>query len=316
MKKLDCHIKIGPYVFTYVVELTVSTGIDRLTDTCVIEIPRKAEWNEKVIALGENGLLKTKYKVTVKTGYDGILQTAFKGYLKHIKPGTRVKLTCENDMYSLKQVVINKSYTSVTLEDLLEDIVPAGISFTAADITLGPIVIKNMSVAKVLEQLRSDFGIYSYFKDEVLYSGLAYWPDIAQAHHLKIGYNVIDDSGLEFIREEDVKLKVKAISIRKDNTRIEYETGDEDGDLRTLHFYDVDLETLKKLAASKMEELKYTGLSGSMEIFGEPFITKGDVVNITDENYPEKDGSYLVEAVSYKFGTRGYRQKITLGPKV
>jgi len=316
MKKLSCNIKIGVYSFQHVVDLVVNTSIDQLTDTCTIEIPSRLSWQGKTIALGEDGLIRTGNKVTVKCGYDGTLQTVFKGYLKHIKPGVRVKLTCENEMYSLKQGSLKKSFKSTTLKALLQDILPTTIVVEAADIDLGQILINNMSPAKVLEQLRSDFGIYSYFMNDILYSGFAYWPDVAVRHKLQFKHNIIDDSSLEFVREEDVKLKVKAVSILKNNTKIEKEVGDPEGDVRTLYFYDVPEASLQSVAEAEMQKLKYSGIQGSVMIFGEPFITKGDVVDITDPDYPEKDGAYLTKGVEYRFGTRGYRQKIELGPKV
>jgi len=314
--KLTCNIKIGKYAFTHVVELTVNTSIDQLTDTCTIELPSKLSWKGKTIALGTDGLIKTGDRVIVKIGYDNGLQTVFKGYLKHIKPGVRVKLTCENEMYNLKQNPITKSYKSTDLASLLQDILPSSTTIKPVNMELGQILINNMTPAKVLEQLQTDFGIFSYFKDETLYSGFAYWPDDAATHILKFKHNIIDDSSVEFIREEDVKIKVKAVSIQKNNTKIEKEYGDPDGDLRTLHFYDVPLASLESVAQEEIKKLKYTGLKGSLMIFGEPYVIKGDVVAISDPDYPEKDGSYLVKSVEYRFGTRGYRQKIELGPKV
>jgi hypothetical protein len=341
MKKLICNIRIGKYSFDHVVELTVNTSIDQLTDTCTIEIPSKLSWKGKTIALGEDGLIHTGDRVIVKTGYDKTLETSFKGYLKHIKPGVRVKLTCENEMYKLKSAVINRSvktttidpskkkhkktttfsvvnatYVNITLKELLQDILPSDMEFRAIDINLGTIIINDMSVAKILEKLQSDFGLISYFLDDVLYSGFAYWPENAKTHKLEFKKNIIDDSGLEFIREEDVKIRVKAVSILKNNTKIEKEFGDADGDLRTVHFYNVPAASLQKVAEEEIKKLKYTGLQGSMMLFGEPYILKGDVVDITDPDYPEKDGNYLVKSVEYQFGTRGYRQKIELGPKV
>lgn len=322
MMNLNCNIRIGNYSFQHVVDLVVNTSIEQLTDTCKIELPRKLSWQGKTIALGEDGLLRAGNRVSVKAGYGDNLQTVFKGYLKHIKPGIRVELTCENETYNLKKNVINKSYKSTDLSGLLNDILPNSIVYKAVNLELGQIIINNMNAAKVLEQLQTDFGIFSYFKYdpvagiEVLYSGFAYWADDAATHKLRFKHNIIDDKSLEFIREEDVKLKVKAVSIQKNNTRIEKEIGDADGDLRTLFFYDVPGTDLEALATAEMQKLKYTGLQGSLMAFGEPYVTKGDVVEISDPDYPEKDGSYLVKSVEYRFGTRGYRQKIELGPKV
>ena len=256
MKTLTCNIKIGKYSFTHVVELTVSTSIDQLTDTCIIEIPSKLSWKGKIIALGEDGLIHTGDRVIVKTGYDNSLQTVFKGYLKHIKPGVRVKLTCENEMYMLKQGILKKTYKSTSLSDLLKDILPAGTAIKAVDMQLGQILIANMTPAKVLEQLQSDFGIISYFLDDTLYSGFAYWPDKAATHKLEFKKNIIDDSGLEFIREDDVRIKVKAVSILKNNTKIEKEFGDPDGDQRTVYFYDVPEASLESVAKEEIKKLK------------------------------------------------------------
>jgi len=39
-------------------------------------------------------------------------------------------------------------------------------------------------------------------------------------------------------------------------------------------------------------------------------------VNITDENYPERAGSYFVPKVTTTFGTSGARREVELGSKV
>ena len=68
--------------------------------------------------------------------------------------------------------------------------------------------------------------------------------------------------------EKDKSLKVKAISILKDNKKLEVEVGDTEGELRTLHFYKVTSEAkLKELAKAKMSTLKYTGFKGILHDF-------------------------------------------------
>jgi len=42
----------------------------------------------------------------------------------------------------------------------------------------------------------------------------------------------------------------------------------------------------------------------------------GDEVELIDPKTPERNGVYLVEAVSYPVGVSGYFQNITLGPRI
>jgi len=181
--------------------------------------------------------------------------------------------------------------------------------------TIGQMRVVNSSPAKVLEHLKKEYGLYTYFKQGKLLCGLAYWPDKAVRHVFKFQHNIIQDN-LEFIQEEDIKLKVKAVAIAQDNTKKEIQVGDPDGELRTLHFYDVSEKDLKTLAEQKLEELKYDGYKGTFVTFGEPMVDIGDIAIIKDEKFPDREGNYYIKSVEITFGKRGYRQKIELGPKV
>ena len=83
------------------------------------------------------------------------------------------------------------------------------------------------------------------------------YPKIQKTHSFKFLYNVIDYSNLEWRNEDDEKLKIKAVSIRSDNTKLEVEAGDADGNTRTLYFFNIDDEaSLKAKAEAKINELK------------------------------------------------------------
>jgi hypothetical protein len=105
-------------------------------------------------------------------------------------------------------------------------------------------------------------------------------------------------------------LKAKAISWQADNTKIEVEVGDPDGEQRTLHFYGLNKEQLEIRAKAELEKYKYTGYYGNFTTFGEPAIEKGDVVSFIGNKY-HPDGKYLCKELKIKFGTAGYRQAIT-----
>lgn len=52
------------------------------------------------------------------------------------------------------------------------------------------------------------------------------------------------------------------------------------------------------------------GVSGSITIFGDKIIRPGDVVALIDDRQPEKNGYYIVESVTTKFGVDGYRREL------
>jgi hypothetical protein len=327
MFRVDTNITIGDYEFAYCVDVDIDNSIDSLTDTCKITLPRTFEWDMKQIALGNDPILRRKDKVTVKAGYDGLLLTEFIGYVKDIKSGVPVTIECEDSMFLLKQsgTEVTQSYKSVTLKQLLTDILPGGIEFKAPGIVLGPYRISKVTPARVLEDLKSRFGIYSYFRlitengetRPVLYSGLAYWSEHRVVEDFYFGRSftgegglIIDHSDLVYKREEDVRLRVKAISLMKNNTRKQIEVGDPDGELRTVHYYNVDLKVLKQRAEQDLARFKYTGYYGSFLTFGVPSVQKGDIASLIGNQY-NPDGKYLVKKVVKQIGVnRGIKQII------
>lgn len=312
MKALNTEISIGDYQFNYVNQAEVESTWELLTDTCEITVPRKLSFDGKAIVQGES-LFKRGDQVTVKSGYDGVLNTLFTGYVSAIKPGTNLIFMCEDAMWKLKQQTITRSYKEVTLKQLLADICPIG--FEVPDVNLGQFRISHATPAQVLEELRKTYGLQSFVRDGVLYSGLAYWPSDQQSSVFRYQYNIIDDD-LEYQRIDDVQIKVRAVSMLEDNTKLEVEVGDPDGDLRTLTFYNLNEADLKETAEREAERLRYEGYRGSFETFGEPFVRHGDIAIIQDPTYPDREGSYLIKKVVYSTGVSGYRQNIFLDRKI
>lgn len=316
MKTLKCRIQIGWFAFKYVVDLSVTKSIDNFTQSAAINLSRKAEWKGKKIAFGEDSLLKVGYDVEVKAGYSNDLPIVFEGYLNSIKPGTRVELEAQDKMYLLKQDTFNKSYKTVDLVKLMDDIIPGGIEVKTVNAKLGKFRIVNATAAQVLDTLKKDYGLYSYFKNGKLLVGLAYWPDEAETHVFDFSRNIKKSSNqLQWQEADDVKLKVKAVSI-SDNKKYTVEVGDSEGEQRTLHFYDVPESELKERAEQELAKLKYAGYKGKFEAWGEPLVQHGDIVELRDPDYDERTGRYMVKETKYRFGSRGIQQTIEIANKV
>lgn len=305
-------------VFDFVNQVEIETSYENLTDTAKITIPRKLNFDGKPIAVGVDSIFKRGDTVKIELGYFPDLRTVFEGYVSKVNPKTPIVLECEDKMFILKTTIISKySKTSVTLKNLLTDIIGDVVEFrTLLDVELGSFKVSNASVAKVLDTLKSDYGFYSYFVNGVLNVGLAADSSDTQTIEYKFEENIIDDSSLEYQRSEDMRLKVKAVSINSsDNSKIEVEVGDEDGALKTFYTQNATLEGLRQFANLKLTEWKYEGFSGSFTTFGEPYIRHGDTAKLISDKFPEKNGLYEVVSVKRIFGMDGYKQDIELGIK-
>lgn len=314
-------IQIGEWAFTYGVNVEIEQDISTLTDTCTITVPRKAEWEGKQIALGDDPVLKRGDKVIVKLGYNQQYKTRFIGFVKEVKSGVPVQIICEDSMFRLKQNSLTLAYKGVSLQQLVADIVPAGIKYKVVSdkpVYIGQWRITKASAAKVLEELKSKYNIYSYFRnittngvtESVLYVGLAYWVDHRKEEVFQFGQNIIDAKNMVYRRKEDIKLKAKAISWTRDNKKIEVEVGDPEGEQRTVHAYGLTKQQLEVYAAAELERYKYTGYTGDFTTFGEPAVEKGDVVYLVGNKY-HPEGKYLIKKVRIAHGVNGYRQIIT-----
>lgn len=309
MFKLTCDIAIGKLRFDYVHQLTVQTGWEKQTSTATIQLPAALKVNRNKL----RSLLAPGDPVHIQTGYDGRLNNIFNGYITGLSPRTPLEITCEDEMWKLKQSTITDSLKNAHLQDLLNKHFK-GYSTNVLNTQLGNYHIDKCSRAKVLEKIKEQFGLYGFFRKGVLVIGKPYDPQTAQRVKFRFQYNIISDE-LEYKRKEDVRLQVTAISNQPNGHRIEVKLGDTDGEQRTLNYYNLPKAELQKAAEREIDRLRYDGYRGSFTAFGEPFVMQGDIVELMHPEESDKAGAYWVDAVDYAFGVSGYRQTIKLGPK-
>ena len=314
MIRLSSNLTIGSYRWNGLVGCEITSSWDNLTETCILTFPRRVSWKNKSLASGTDPLIRKGDAVSVELGYDDDNDLAFAGYVTQLVPQTPAEVHCENEMYLLKRKTITQSYEDVTLHELLTDIL-FGLSFQAPDMRLGPFRINKATPAQVLATLKDTYYLKSFFRDGKLYVGLAFWPELQKKHKIQFNLHVVEHD-LIYQRAEDTKIKLKVIVIEKDNTKTEYDYGDEEGEQRTLHFYNLSKAEVDHIASEQIERLKFTGYRGDLTIFGKPFIQHGDIVTITDPDYPERAGEYVIRSVTRTYGTEGYRQTITPDIKI
>jgi len=321
MLRLCCQLTIGPLALDFVNDITIESSWKDLTDTCTLRIPRQ------VLVLGRQLLpdvVKVGDRVVVRYGYDDQLRTEFSGYVVGVKTGPPVEIQCEDDMYLLKRKPMTQSWRDVSLQTLLEYVrAQHGLSFPIQVLGaagLGKFTINQATGAEVFDALRKDYGIRCFFRAGTLVAGDPYKAlDTAPRHAIAMQGNVVSHD-LQYVRAQDVRIKVRAISHiegkKKGRKRIVKEFGDKlDGELRTLNFVGVSEADLIQRGEAELKRLRFDGYRGTVTTFGIPLVEHGDVVTIQDGDYPERAGDFAVDKVSKSFGTGGSRRTLTLGPK-
>ena len=296
----------------FVNQVEVVRDMECLTDTCSITLPKRVKWD------GESETpIKRGDGVKVWLGYDGQLELAFVGYVRDVGLKTPVVITCEDEMYRLKLTPAKPmAYRSVDLSTLLAD-QGLGSAKVMGEQMLGAYRVTDATVASLLGRL-SENGIRSFYMMEgggsVLYSGVLFERGTQPVQVFRTGLNIISDQNLTQQKAEAMRIKVKAVSLLPDNTKVKLELGDQDGELRTLHTYNKQEAELRAWAEQELKRLKVDGLTGSFTTFGFRLVDKLDNIGIIIDG--QKMGVYQVKKNVIKFGVSGYRQEITLGYRV
>jgi len=339
--------KANELIINVVNSITINSTYDKFTDTAEILFPENINFNGKNIFTGRDALIKRNDSIKIELGYD-TLKPIFKGYITKVGSSNPIKIECEDQMFLLKKVivthpdpsdvkVITKSKTGralkkpinitepILLSQLLDHIIPDEINYkiivsnstgsgTTDDVNLGSFVATKVSVTEILNTLKDVYGLYSYFKDDVLFVGLPNDASDSKTENFTFEENIIDGTTLEYQQADDIHTKVVAISMNEDNTKKQIEVGDKDGSQRTYYTYNANEEELKIFANAKLNEVKYTGYFGKFKTFGEPYVRHGDIAKITSKKFSEQDGFYQIVGVQYNWDTsEGYTRDIDIG---
>ena len=293
----------------------IESSIHKLMATATIKVPVTAVLRHK----GAKTYIETATAINpgdpviIKLGYNGSLQTEFVGYVKQKNLRTPLEIVCEDEFYTTRSSSVTISGKK-TLREILS-ICGLNVGYCVG-LTVENFAVDNKPVSWVLGKLKSDYGLAVFFDmDGRLYASEPY-KTIAEPVNYRFRYNVIKDDDLTYQRADDVKLKIKAICIYRDGTKIEATIGGS-GTEKTLYFYDVeDQSELAVLAQAELQRYSYDGYSGKIETFLQPYARPCMVANITDPVYPERDGQYYIEGVKTTYGMSGARRVIEIGLKI
>lgn len=322
---MTCKVSVGQVQFDTVNSITITQSIKKLSDTAQITLPRnfsQANIAGRVDSLERKNILdfiKVDDPVVIELGYDDDLAIEFEGYVKRVGAGIPLLIECEDEMWKLRKSTFNHTFKKVSLNELIKFVAPNYKYEIIDDINLGKFIIQNASAFETLEALRKDYLLHSYFKGKTLVVGFpaSLVPDIT--HRYNLNRNVRNSSALDFLRKEDVKLQIKAISNNSNGTKKVVTVGESGGATRTLNYANKTENELKHLAEKNLNSLNFDGYQGSFSAFGIPRIKAGEAAQITDPNYPnsEREGIYLVEGVTKTFSeSDGFKNVIKPSLKI
>jgi len=296
-----------------VISAQIESSWQSLTDKCEIALPSRFLFKEQGISIRD--YIRKGDPVSLSIGYGNDRQEAFSGFVADVSGSVPTVITCEDALYRLKRTPVNILLPSAGLSSLLDAIVPSDIPVEALDVQMGSFKANKTTVAKVLDKIKSKYGLVSYIKNGVLYCGKVHVNTGEPAGIFHFEKN-IQDNRLSYRTEEEHPIKVTAISNKLDGSKIQTTIGDEDGEERTLNYFNIESkEELRKLAEADYEKLAISGYTGSYTAYGEPTVMQSDAVTIISTDYPERNGDYFVDAVKTIFN-RGFSQEITLGKQV
>jgi hypothetical protein len=321
-------INIGDETFGFVTSLNTSSAWETFTDTGQLTIPNKVKKDGQSIAIGEDNVFKRGDAIEIAVGYYPDTFSIFSGYVSKILPELPFTIEFQDAAWLLKQTNVTFALKSCSVKELIAAAISKAkekatgevaealgrLKVEAIDAQLGSFRITNANLVQVLEELKKTYSLTSFFRGETLYCGLAYYGDGAK-HTFTFQQDIIE-SQLEYNRADDVKIKIKAVSMLPNNTKIEVEAGDPDGEQRTLFKFNLTKEELTKAAEREKDRFKYEGFRGTFRTFAYYDVKHGDTVELIDKRLPEKNGEYFVAGVNYESGVDGLFCIITLGAKV
>ncbi|MFV0501277.1 MAG: hypothetical protein ACK5MH_06790 [Bacteroidales bacterium] len=285
----------------------IESSWQNLTGTAEIVLPRKVrDFEGKQI----KDLFASGDPVMIRLGYDDSINLEFEGYVLKTSNGAPLVITCEDEMYNLKRKTISISKSSCSLKEFLKIIAP-GYNIECDDSPIGSIRYSEQSVSVILDDLKSKIGIHTYFRGKNLISGRTVKNT---GNQLKI---IIERQAVDNLKERNVEdVWVKVESLQKKGKTIKFETGEKKGNVITLkqpYLTKIEVERIGKDAYRKAKE---PGLDGEITLFGDLRVEHGDTIVLKSIMYPEKDGSYYVDAVTKTIQeNQGYRQNVKLGSK-
>lgn len=312
-------------------------SVTSIVSTCSIELPRllflktdldhtETPGKRKEITIKEGDYVR------VDLGYNFKNTKRFEGFVKRVSTSSPLVIDCEGYAYQINKITsFTKSYLSTTIKEILQDLTKGTdivLHKSIPDVKVPAVRFKNATGMQVLEYIQKKLLLVVYFDFNVLYAGITYAYDKNNVK-LKLGWNTVEDKELkqnydsagtliQLVEKDDagsvtktpsndtIKANIKAVDI------VAYKN-EPKADIREVIIYAGLESNIKKEIANRLQDdVNRLGWSGNITAFLEPVIEPAQVVEITDNRFPQRNASYLCESVDGSFNTGGGRQNVKL----
>ncbi len=315
MYMLNWDIAIGGYKVKTLAEVKITTSVLNLSDTATITMPGQYlnTWRkiEDKIHAGD--------AVTIRLGYDNDLETEFTGYLKRIsRDNNSLVLECEDALYLTDVAVRDMEYKSVTLKELLTEILaqvdPEMTVECDYDFTYEKMVVFKSTALDVLKKVHDDTKANIWFEGKTLHVHPVYQ---VQEGDKPVIYDTevnVQSNELKWKDVTDKKVMVEVKYVSPNGKLLKEEYGVSGGEKITKYVGASSETDLMKAAENEYNLWNYSGYEGSLTGWLVPIVKAGGSVRLRDKERPE--GVYYVTGVEIEFGRNGAKRKVTLGRRL
>jgi len=315
MYLLNWDIAIGGYKVKTLAEVKITTSVLNLSDTATITMPGQYlnTWRkiEDKIHAGD--------AVTIRLGYDNDLETEFTGYLKRVsRDNNSLILECEDALYLTDVTVTDMEYKSVTLKELLTEILaqvdPEMTVECDYDFTYEKMVVFKSTALDVLKKVYDDTKANIWFEGKTLNVHPVYQ---VQEGDKPVIYDTevnVQSNELKWKDQTDRKILIEVAYTNAKGEISKQQYGVSGGEKVTRYVDASSEEDLKRAAENEYNLWNYSGYEGNMTGWLVPIVKAGGSVRLRDKERPE--GVYYVTGVEIEFGRNGAKRKVTLGRKL
>lgn len=353
---LNSDIRIGSFRFSGVNRVNIKRSLHSYADSAVIKIPRQAMVQKgKLLNNGAIALLPGSSRelmlgktivadtpVSIKLGYNGEMKTEFEGFVKTRSLTMPLELVCEGYIRQLrKHVCMSGHIKNTTAKEFLEmacgirdvkgTLLPKPLTDVTVvcqdDIPMCNIMLIGANGQQMVDEVKKiSLGTLSVFfiEPKVLWCGFTYTPYKQQNDPFgnglvgyRLGWNCIKDNGLrEKVVDEPVQVILGGTYATGQVVQTKSEAGYAIKKDKTTFNNVQDLGWMTKMANEKQYRMNYAGYEGHITGFLQPFCLPGYKAMVVDNQYPERNGHYMVESTEVSFGVGGARRVVELGPLV
>jgi hypothetical protein len=316
------EITIGKLKFTAATEINIKKSWRSFTDMATIKLPKAIYYYDETGNLKPvehlGNFIKVGDKVDIKLGYNRQLFTEFTGYVaKSPRISIPYEVICEDEMWNLKRKETSVSIENATVRQIIEAVAP-GYEIDSIDELYGDFSMKKTTAVKVFKELQEKAGIYTFFRNNRLVCGKIYSDEKVSKKQpvFEYGINIIDHN-LQYIFPDEAKVKLYAKSKNKNGNYTQVEVGEDGGDIEhwVVPAMDMNEKDLKAMAENRLKNLKrFGGYKGTITSFGWSRVEHGQVVQVLDKKYEERNTKNFVDEVEINLSAGGgYRRTIDIG---